>query len=108
MSVVSSAIVMVLYNEFFFPQDKVRMYNNAWFTFYILHLILMSIITTALMYFIFSNLGKGASKLSEKIAARGANKRVSEANRRVAAATEWASLAAGEEEAAEAAALFGF
>ena len=97
MSVVSSAIVMVLYNEFFFPQDKVRMYNNAWFTFYILHLILMSIITTALMYFIFSNLGKGASKLSEKIAARGAN-------RRVAAASEWASLAAGEEEAA----LFGF
>jgi len=90
MSVVASGILMVLYNEFLFPQDEIKTYNDAWFTLYIFHLIILSIIVSLLMYLIFSKLGKSTASVGKKMAARSAN-------RRVAAATEWENLIQGQQ-----------
>ena len=101
MSVVASGILMVLYNEFLFPQDEIKTYNDAWFTLYIFHLIILSIIVSLLMYLIFSKLGKSASSAGKKIAAKSANRRAAEAAadaiRRAESAAVWENLRQGQE-----------
>ena len=92
MSVVASGILMVLYNEFLFPQDEIKTYNDAWFTLYIFHLIILSIIVSLLMYLIFSKLGKSASSAGKKIAAKSANRQVADAIRRAESAAVWENL----------------
>ena len=101
MSVVASGILMVLYNEFLFPQDEIKTYNDAWFTLYIFHLIILSIIVSLLMYLIFSKLGKSTASAGKKIAARSADRRAAKAAadaiRRAENAVVWENLRQGQE-----------
>jgi hypothetical protein len=60
LSFVASCILMVAYNTYFFPNEEIKGYNDAWFTFYILHIIVLSILLNSLIFILLSKLSNVA------------------------------------------------